>query len=42
MQLDAARSGDALASQRSTDPRQAAGDPAGLIAGFINTVSAEQ
>jgi alpha-beta hydrolase superfamily lysophospholipase len=42
MQLDAAQSGDALASQRSTDPRRAGGDPAGLIAGFIDTMSASE
>jgi alpha-beta hydrolase superfamily lysophospholipase len=40
MELDSPQSGDGLASQRSADPRKAAGDPAGLIAGFIGTVSA--
>lgn len=40
MELDSTQSGDALASQRSPDPRKAAGDPAGLIAGFIGTMSA--
>jgi pimeloyl-ACP methyl ester carboxylesterase len=39
MQVDAAQSGDALASQRSTDPRRAGSDPAGLIAGFIRSMS---
>jgi hypothetical protein len=42
MQIDASVTGDALAAHRSPDPRQAGGDPANLVAGFIATVSARQ
>lgn len=42
MQLDAGMSGDALAGLVAADPRQANATPAGLVAGFIATVSPRQ
>lgn len=39
LQFDAPLAGDKLAAYRAADPRARAGDPAGLIVGFITSVS---